>query len=286
MLYYGIISLCAVMFGIMFFFNQMFQRECGATLKSSLVFSAGSSLVGVVILSAISGFKLDYTHFALFMAIIASLSGFAFAFCSFMALGKINLSLYSVFSMLGGMALPFITGILFYDEPFTKGKAICFLLITFALFFNIDKKGSKSSGFWYYAGTFVFNGLAGVLSKIYTDAPETLKVGATEYSILCAMVSFVLAVVLLLFMGGDKIKITFKSVVAMIGSGFFSKIPNFLLLISLMHLPASAQYPFITGGTMIVSTIIAYITHQKPSKKELMSVAFSFLGLLTLFIIP
>lgn len=286
MLYYGIISLCAVMFGMMFFFNQMFQKECGATLKSSLVFSAGSSLVGILILSVISGFKLDYTHFALFMATIVALTCFAFTFCSFMALGKINLSLYSVFSMLGGMALPFITGILFYGEPFTKGKAVCFVLITIALFFNTEKSGNKSSGFIYYAGTFVFNGLSGVLSKIYTDAPEALKIGASEYSILCAIVAFVLSVILIIFIPGDKIKINLKSVVAMIGCGFFSKIPNFLLLICLLHLPASAQYPFITGGTMIASTIIAYLTNQKPSKKELMSVALSFLGLLALVIIP
>jgi len=37
---------------------------------------------------------------------------------------------------------------------------------------------------------------------------------------------------------------------------------------------------------MIVSTVIAYLTHQKPSKKELISVALSFIGLLALVLVP
>ena len=286
MLYYGIISLCAVMFGMMFFFNQMFQKSCGDTLKSSIVFSLWSALAGIIILSAISGFKIGYTHFSLIMAVIVAVNGFAFTFCSFMALGKINLSLYSVFSMLGGMALPFVAGILFYGEPLTLGKIICFAFITFALFLTVKKGDKNNSGFIYYLGIFVFNGLSGVLSKIYTDAPEIAKIGTTEYSILCAIVAFVMSAILLLFIRGEKIKMTKKAVVAIIGSGFFSKIPNYLLLVSLVHLPASAQYPFITGGTMIVSTVIAYITHQRPSKREILSVAFSFAGLMALVLIP
>jgi drug/metabolite transporter (DMT)-like permease len=125
-----------------------------------------------------------------------------------------------------------------------------------------------------------------VLSKIYTDAPEIMKIGATEYSILCAIVALVMSVTILLFMKKENSKLNKKSIFAIIGSGIFSKIPNYLLLISLLHLPASAQYPFITGGTMIVSTVIAYITRQKPSKKEVLSVAFSFVGLMALVLIP
>lgn len=286
MLYYGIISLCAVMFGMMFFFNQMFQKSYGDSLRASLVFSAGSAVVGIIILSVISGFKIGYTHFSLFMAVLVALNGFAFTFCSFMALGKINLSLYSVFSMLGGMVLPFVTGILFYGEPLTPGKIICFVFITIALFLTVKKGNKSNSGFIYYAGIFIFNGLSGVLSKIYTDAPEVMKIGATEYSILCAIVALVMSVIILLFMKKENSKLNKKAIFAIIGSGIFSKIPNYLLLISLLHLPASAQYPFITGGTMIVSTVIAYITRQKPSKKEVLSVAFSFVGLMALVLIP
>ena len=52
-----------------------------------------------------------------------------------------------------------------------------------------------------------------------------------------------------------------------------------------MVLPASVQYPFVTGGTMIVSTVISFLLGQKPSKREIFAIALSFLGILALVFI-
>ena len=57
-------------------------------------------------------------------------------------------------------------------------------------------------------------------------------------------------------------------------------------MIALAHVDASVQYPMVTGGTMIVSTIICFFGDKKPRKKELVSVAFAFVAMLLLFIIP
>ena len=51
-------------------------------------------------------------------------------------------------------------------------------------------------------------------------------------------------------------------------------------------LPASVQYPFVTGGVMIVSTIISAITGKAPSKRELLALTLSFLGIMALVLIP
>jgi drug/metabolite transporter (DMT)-like permease len=53
-----------------------------------------------------------------------------------------------------------------------------------------------------------------------------------------------------------------------------------------LTLPASAQYPFVTGGTMIVSTVISLFTDKKPSKKEIIAVALSFIGIVLLIALP
>jgi multidrug transporter EmrE-like cation transporter len=73
-----------------------------------------------------------------------------------------------------------------------------------------------------------------------------------------------------------------KAYIYTTGYGIINKIANYLLLIALAVLPASVQYPFVTGGVMIVSTIISVLTKQKPSKKELISVLLSFIGILAL----
>lgn len=283
-MYYIVLALCAAMFGTQFLFTKMFRDAYGNDFKAMCVSSIGSALVGVVLLSVINGFSFGCTAFSLIMAAIVALNSKFFTFCSLKALGKINLSLYSVFSMIGGMALPFAAGIIFFDEPMTMGKAVCFIFITAAIVTTFSG-GSIRGGIIYYAGIFVFNGMSGVLAKIYTALPYE-KVSASEYSILCALVNLIMSVIFLMFAKGEKRPINKKAVFSIIGSGILNRLANYLLLICLVFVPASAQYPIITGGTMIVSTLIGALISQKPSKKEIISVTLSFIGLLMLAIIP
>ena len=103
------------------------------------------------------------------------------------ALNKINLSLYSVFSMLGGMTLPFLAGLLFYGEPLPLGKGVCFVLVVISLLFTVQK-GDKKSGWLYYTGIFVLNGMSGVIAKAFNDGPYP-KGSAADFSILSALVT-------------------------------------------------------------------------------------------------
>jgi len=68
-------------------------------------------------------------------------------------------------------------------------------------------------------------------------------------------------------------------------NGAIERFANFLLVIALVHLDASVQYPLVTGGVIIVSTLISFFGHNKPSKKEILSVLMAFVGLLSLFLI-
>ena len=286
LLYYGLITAAVAMFSVQFFFNQQFEHSYGGGLRSMLVFSAGSGLAGLIVLLTINGFRVEFSPFALVMATLASLNSMAYNFCSLQTLGKINLSLYSVFAMLGGMVLPFIGGICLYGEPLTLGKVICFLTVGGSLFLTV-KKGQKTEKkfYFYYAGIFVLNGLSGVFSKIYQEA-DYAKISAAGYSILIAAVTLVVALAFLPFVHGEKRRMNPKAAGSMFGYGILSRVANWLLVLALAHLPASAQYPFVTGGVMILSTAIAYLTPSKPDKRELAAVALSFAGLLILVFVP
>ena len=89
----------------------------------------------------------------------------------------------------------------------------------------------------------------------------------------------------LLLSSEEKIRLGKKSVALSAFSGILGRVGNFLLLIALSHLPASAQYPFVTGGVMIVSTVICFFTKEKPTRRELLSVAVSFAGILALVLL-
>ena len=67
--------------------------------------------------------------------------------------------------------------------------------------------------------------------------------------------------------------------------GITNRIANYVLVIALSHVDASVQYPMVTGGVMIVSTLICFFGKNKPKVKELISVGLAFVGLLALFLI-
>lgn len=273
-----------VMFGLQFFCNQQYERECKSGLSASMMFIFGGAVAGLVVLLAVNGFKWEFTPFTVLMASLAALDGMAFSFCSLKALGKINLSLYSLFSMLGGMVLPFCLGVFFFDEQFTFGKAICLVAVIAALFLSVEK-GEGKGGTVYYIGVFVFNGLSGVISKFF-QASELPKTSEAAYSVWTAVMTALISGVILIFVWKKSpLKLNAKALVSMAGNGILNRVANFLLLLSLAYLPASVQYPMITGGVMIVSTLLGYFTPNKPKTREWISLALSFAGIMALVLL-
>jgi drug/metabolite transporter (DMT)-like permease len=282
-MYYGIIMIAVLLFSLQFLFNQRFQKEYGSGLRPLLVFVLGYNIAGLLVLLVINGFRVEFTPFTLLLSFLWAVNGLILSFCSFKAFEKVNLSVYSLFSQLGGMMLPFFAGVLLFDEKLTLGSVLCFVLVLISLLFTV-KKGNGGSYLIYYAGIFVLNGMAGVLSKWFAAAPYE-KTSSAGYSILSAAVAAILAAIILPFIKGDRIKLSIRGATNMLGYGVLNKIGNFLLLTALAHLPASVQYPMVTGGVMICSTIICFFTHQKPGKREIASLVLSFIGILALVLL-
>ena len=286
-MYYGLIILTTIMFGTGFALNDIYRQKQGNTIMDSFRFSIIGGIPGIIILILINGLKLEFTWFTFIMAVIQASVGLLFTFCTFKALGRINLSLYSVFSMLGGMVLPVLNGIIFFDEPLTFGRIVCFVFIIASIFMTFEKGSSKNDGLIYYIGVFVLNGMSGVLTKIFNFAPFP-KTSAAAFSIMMAIVSITISFVALKILSlknKEKVKLLPVSIGVGAASGALNRLANYWLVIALAHVDAAVQYPMVTGGVMIVSTIFSYISRNKPSKREIISVALAFAGMLALFII-
>ena len=298
-MYYALIMLSVVMFGGCFGLQDLFRRKRGSGIRISMESACVGAVAGLLVLIVINGFALEFSPFTLLMATVSAINTMVFAFCAFRALDHINLSLFSVFSMLGGMILPFFQGIFFYGEGVTLAKGICVLFIIAALAFTVEK-GEKKRGTIFYIGIFVLNGMAGVIAKIYT-ATDLPKASAAGYSMWCAAMTALLSGTawLLLSLSERKrsrdkdteiIKAERKAVLQSYGigalNGSINTVANFLLILALANVEASVQYPMVTGGTMIVSTVISCFGDKKPNKREIASVALAFLGMLALFVIP
>ena len=188
--------------------------------------------------------------------------------------------------MLGGMVLPFLQGIIFYSERLTIAKILCLLLIGAALCLTVSRS-EKKSGTMYCVGIFVLNGMSGVLSKIFSSSSFE-KTSSLGYSIWISICTVVISGLLLLLLRNTKAQApyTLKTFGISASRGVVNRIANLLLVVALAHVDASVQYPMVTGGTMLVSTLLCFFGPRKPSKKELISVVFAFFGLLMLFVVP
>ena len=287
-MYYALIMLSVAMLGGCFAFNDLYRRMRASNLLSSMESSFIGAAAGIVVLFIINGIKLEFTPFTLIMSFLVAINGIAFTYLSFKALETTNLSLYSLFSMLGGMVLPFAQGTIFYNEKFTLAKAVCVVFICAALALTV-KKGEGKKGYIYYIGIFVLNGMSGVLSKFFTELPFE-KTSAAAYSMYGAawtiVISGILWVVLKKQGKYDMPKYTFAAGSIAAAKGCVNRVANFILVLALAHVDASVQYPMVTGGVMIMSTIICLFGKNKPSRREIISVALAFVGLLLLFAIP
>ena len=285
MINYALVIGATLLFSLQFLFNQRFQQSYGTDLKASLVFSLYKSVVIIVIMLFIAGFKVGFTWFSLIMSVVYAAVGMLMSYYSLKAFSVANLSVFSVFSMLGGMALPFVAGILFFNERLTVAKAICFALITVALGVTVKMDGQRKGGTKYYIGVFVFNGLSGVISKTFEALPFE-KTSAAGYSVLSAAVTVILSAFALaaVIKKYPAERMTAPALLFCGGHGALNRVANYILVLALAHVDASVQYPMVTGGVIIVSTAVCFLSKSKPSRRELIAVAIAFVGLLALLL--
>ena len=287
-MYHALIMLSVCMLGSCFVLNDVYRKKRSSNLLSSMESSCIGAVAGLIVLFIINGIKFEFTPFTFVMSFLVAVNGIAFTYLSFKALDTTNLSLYSLFSMLGGMILPFMQGIIFYGEDITVAKVICVLFIGAALALTI-KKGNKKKGYIYYIGIFVLNGMSGVLSKLFTELPFE-KTSAAAYSMYGAAWTVVISGVFWIVFAMRKTykmpKYTFGVAAIAAAKGAVNRVANFILVLALSHVDASVQYPMVTGGVMIMSTLICFFGNNKPSKREIISVVLAFVGLLLLFVIP
>ncbi len=276
-MYYLLVLSAVFLFSLQFLFNQKFQQNRGESLESALEFSLYKSIVIVVIMLFIGKFSIQITPFSVLMATLYAVSGIAMTAFSMKAFAVANLSVYSVFSMLGGMLLPFVLGIGFYNEELSLFKLLCCLLIIVSVLLNIKKGKQDKKAIIYYMAVFVLNGMAGVLSKIHQSSslPHT---DSTGFMLISSFITVLISAVWLLVSYKKIPLIKGKNLLYTAGYGVFNGIGNLFLLISLSNLPASVQYPLVTGGVMVFSTAISALRKEKITAKEYVAAGVSFVA--------
>ena len=279
LMYYVLVIGAAVSFGLHFFFNKLYQRENGSSLRTAVIFALGTSLVCAAAMLCIQKFRVEFTPYSFFLSVLSAIILVLYTFCSIKAMEKINLSLYTMFGMLGGMILPFLVGIFGYGEELTAKKIISAVLVLFSLALGTNYKAGHKAIF-YGIAVFFLNGMIGVLSTVH-QAEAQFNVSSASFMFLKSVSTAALCLCMLIFLKRPKqsherkpsfIKIS----VSISGYGIMNGLGNFLVLVALDFIDASLQYTLLTGGTILVSAAISFLMKEKFTPKTIVSVVVAF----------
>ena len=274
---YILVILAALLFAVNFLFGQMYQKICGDGLQAAALSSTIGSLISIVYMLILGGFRLQFTWFSLLMALLFSLNGFASLYCGLKAFKTADLSLYSVFMMLGGMIIPFMYGIIFVNEALTIGKILCVLFIVASIVFTYEKGKSSKKAYFFYFAIFILNGTVGILETAHQNATLPI-VNSTSFIAMQSMFSFVIASIILITKRKSIPRVTPRVIGIIGGSVALSSVASLLSLVGIKVIPASIHFCIITGGVMVFSTVISLLSKEKLSYKTFISTGLALVA--------
>ncbi len=279
-----------LLFSIQFVFNKIFQKRQGTALRAGFLFSFLSASVFAVVMLFVTGFKIEIEWFSLLMAFCMGCTYVLLAYLSIKALSYTSIATFSLFLMLGGMVVPFLYGILLNGDAITRPKVVCFVIISVALFLNTDFKKEKNTfkAVICFLAVFFINGMDGVISTIHQQNKGGFPIINTfNFMFWCCTIQAVISLILFFIFAKSKdAKINLKdkkSLFSAAGYGLVNGCGNLLVYYSVAFIEPSLQFPIVTGGTVCLSIVMAYlIEKEKPTWKNLVSCALTLAGTIIL----
>lgn len=311
-IYYILLFLSALIWAFTFLFTKQYQKYKGegivSTLKMALFSSMFIALMFFVKSSIESGKIAFYFSWLTFVITLAqAFVVFLGIYIGMKVLAIGDMSLYSMFMMLGNLILPTITGFL-YGESIGDRKIIGMILMIVALVLSLDSVEKKRMSFkvaLYYFIAFLANGMMGSLLTIHQKNPS-LTAGAfmqdnawainsdiymVWYGLSGVIMSGIFLVVMkVVSINNEKVRqlfslqesITIPQSKALkiwvllipLAYGLFCGFGDYFISIATAPgaLDSSVTFPINNGGTIVFSTLVGLLIYkEKVNLKTILS---------------
>lgn len=302
MLGYILILAATLCFTGQFVFTKLYERAIPQTRITSLVMLLISNLIGVVMFGVVGNLHI---HFSLTSIIWAVLLGIVMIPCCMLGLKVLSLgslAIYSMFMMLGGMIVPFVYGVLFLHEAISFAKILGIVLLTVFIILQSmaqkatdDTKTSKKGKRLFITLClliFFLNGFTSVITKAHQISNDA--VDEVSFTVISCLATLIISMIMLFV---EYIKnrsetkkqtasvIQWKPILTLAFYGAAAYTGSFLNLKAASSVPASIQFPIISGGVIFFSALASVlIFREKISKKEWISIMGALISIL--FFIP
>ena len=270
-MYYLLVGLSVLLGGVRLIFNKSYINRYGASIRSSL-WNTGLScgiffLLMLPVNFLLSGNWLTFSPFSFLLALLFAVVNVVCSAIAFKTMEIGNLATYTLVLQMGGMVLPFLYGMFLGGDGHTWQKWVCLALITLALVVNMSKTESRAKGsplllMILYAVMFLLNGSACIILAVHgEEAYGAMAVDSTSftlwYMILTSLLCFAVCGILRLKEGAPTPPVKRGLDFALsAGNGVFYGAANLISLICLSHIEPSAQFPILTGGSIVVAGLV------------------------------
>ena len=214
----------------------------------------------------------------------------------FVMLSVGRMSVYSLFMMLGGMLLPFAFGVLFLRETVSVGKTLGSILLTASIVLQAldGGKGEKVADgqrlrfFLLCMAAFMINGMTGVVARLHQLLPGAVDECSFTVLVCLFCVMLGLAATGRQMLGNHRPQslrqlrgaLQPRALLYGLLVGAAMHTGNYLILAGANHVPASVQFPVISGGTIVLSALLGrWILKQKTTPMERIAIVGALIAM-------
>ena len=297
MLNYILLALAAVCIAFQFSLRKIYQAKFTDGTKSVLFYSVISSVASIVLYFIMNGFHLSFSAPSFFLAMALSVISTLNGLMGIVVVRYGEVSVYTMFMMLGGMLLPYVHGILFLNENPSVWCIIGIFVLVGALFLSAaEKLKEKTKNVKLFTllciAVFCLNGCVSIFSKLSRVIEGALPV--YDFLIWNSMFGLLYSIIILtafhfITKAKDKpntpfikaengktatVGISLIVLVAGIGS-----IGYLFQLIGAESLPSTVLYPIVSGGSIVLTAIAgALLFKERISPLKVISLVLTTFG--------
>lgn len=299
--YYILIFIADFLIAGQFACNKLYEHRLARTGGDLLIFPVLAALFDCILFLCINSFSLAFGTFSFVMAILNALIQASSIVFGILVVRWGNVSVYTMFMMLGGMLLPYLYGVAFLCEMPNVFQIVgLFVLIAALILFALpsadaEKKSPRKLFYVLCVLVFFLNGASSIVAKAHQINAEAIP--THDFMVWTYLMQFLLASICFIVGRAVTRKAPpeqrmlclctkpFSTLAISAGYAVSTGVGYMFLLIGNVHLPASVQYPIVTGGSIILTTIVARIVfREKIGLLKLIGLALMFAGVM-LFVI-
>lgn len=216
------------------------------------------------------------------MTVLSGIASIGYAVLGVFSAKYGKVSIFTMFLMIGGMFLPYLFGIIFLNEAVSVFKIIGMVILIAALVTNSIFEAKKTQNeikvkpiFWILCiVAFILNGASSIIVKIHQTSENALSTFGfmTLSSFFTALIIGVTFVIYYFGPFKKEQPETKKSpwilILFSLCFALLSGASSMCVVECAKTMPAVLEYPFQTGGTTILTAILAWIFFKEKQDKK------------------